>query len=167
MKKYIYTLVIIVLAYGNGFADSIDFLNITGLDSMDRIYSPDLYTGASHQRNLIQNDISLENDFCINPSLRCLDYSFPMNNKSDKHKNCVTLFLTHEGMKTYSITTIYYTSIDAYKTTNEVRSPELDASFLSPINIKFKRLQNLNEVDYFSEPMNPAYFKGFGLQIRI
>ena len=129
MKKYIYTLVIILLSYGNSFADSVDL--------------------------------------CINPSLRCLDYSFPMNAKSKTHENCARLLLANEVKKTYSITTIYFTSFDAYESPNQVRSQELDAPLLSPINAKFKRLQNLNETDYFAEPISVPYFKGFGLQIRI
>ncbi len=167
MKNKIYILIIVFLTYGKGFAGSVDFLNILGEDSTEKMFSPNFNTTSATNGKLIINEMSLENNFCENPSRRCLDYTFPMNSKSKDHEHCAKLFLSHEGSKTYGITTIYFTTTDAYKTTNYLTSQESDYTYLSPINSKFKRLQNLNLEEHFSEPMNPAYYKGFGIRLKI
>ncbi len=167
MKKPIYILIIVFLTYGKGFAGSDDVFNSDLLDSTEKMFSQHLHVNTSNNGELLLNGINLENDFCENPSERCLDYTFPMNSKSKDHEHCAKLFLSHEGSKTYGITTIYFTTTDAYKTTNYLTSQESDYTYLSPINSKFKRLQNLNLEEHFSEPMNPAYYKGFGIRLKI
>ena len=167
MKKPIYILILVFLTYGKGFAGSDDVFNSDLLDSTEKMFSPHLHANASNNGELLLNGINLDNDFCVNPSERCLDYSFPMNSKSKDHEHCAKLFLSHEGSKTYGITTIYFITIDAYKTINSRKFVAADASHLGPINLKFKRLQNLNLDEYFSEPMNPAIIKGFGIRLKI
>ena len=129
--------------------------------------SPYLSTTFSTNGNLIINEISLENDFHKNPSCKCLDYAFLMNSESNEHNYCEDVFDSNEGMKTLGITTIYYTPINTYKTTNNLTFQESDYTDLPKLNLKFKRLQNINLEEHFSEPLNPAFFKGFGLRIKI
>ena len=167
MKKSTYILIIIFLTYGNSFAHSLDSLNILELASTDKMISSYVHTTFSTNGNLILNEISLENDFDKNPSCKCLDYEFLMNSESNEHTYCEDVFDSNEGIKTLGITTIYYTSIDTYKTTNNLTFQESDYTDIPKLNLKFKRLQNINLEEHFSEPLNPAYFKGFGLRIKI
>jgi len=167
MKKNTYLLLIVLLTYGNSFADSLDSLNILGLASTEKLIGPYMNTTFSTNGNLISNEISLEHDFHKNPSCKCLDYTFPMNSESNEHSNCEDVFDSNKGMKTLGVTTIYYTPIDAYKTTDNLTFQEPDYTDLPKLNLKFKRLQNINLDKHFSEPLNPAYFKGFGLRIKI
>jgi len=167
MKKNTYILILVFLTYGNSFADSLDFLNIFEVASTEKMISPYMNTTFSTNGNLILNEISLENDFDKNPSCKCLDYAFLMNSESNEHTYCEDVFDSNEEMKTLGITTIYYTSIDTYKTTNNLTYQESDYTDIPKLNLKFKRLQNINLEEHFSEPMNPAYFKGFGLRIKI
>ncbi len=168
MKKPIYILIIVFLTYGKGFAGSDDVFNSDLLDSTEKMFSQHLHVNTSNNGELLLNGINLENDFCENPSERCLDYTFPMNSKSKDHTNCAKAFSANEGMKTYGITTIYFTSIDAYKTTNTLKFVEAaDPSYLGPINSKFKRLQNVDLDEYFFEPLNPVIIKGFGIRLKI
>ena len=90
-----------------------------------------------------------------------------MNSESNEHNYCEDVFDSNEGMKTLGITTIYYTPIKTYKTTNNLAFQESDYTDLPKLNLKFKRLQNVNLEEHFSEPLNPAFFKGFGLRIKI
>ena len=164
MKKYIYILVIIFLGYGKGFADSNVTFRLDSIDATDHIFNP---TGKL--TSSINAEFTFyEHQLCKKPTRRCIDYSFPMNSDSTKHKKCAELFVNNKNMKTYGITTIYYTSTDSYKTVKKTsKSTKFYDSQESPINTTFERLQNLNEEDYFSDPIFVPYFKGFGLQISI
>ncbi len=167
MKKNIYILIIVFLTYGKGFAGSIDSLSILGVDSIEKMFNPYFKTTSSINGKLIINDISLENDLCKNTSCTFMGFTFPMNSESEEHTYCENHFDSNEGMKTLGLTTIYYTTIDTYKTTNYLTYQETEYTYLSPLNLKFKRLQNLNLEEHFSEPLNPAYYKGFGIRLKI
>ena len=167
MKKNTYILILVFLTYGNSFADSLDSLNIFEVVSTDKMMNPYINTTFSTNENLIINEISLENDFLKNSSCQCLDFAFLMNSESNEHDYCEDVFDSNERIKTVGITTIYYTPMNTYKTTNDLTFQESDYTDLPKLNLKFKRLQNINLEEHFSEPLNPAYFKGFGLRIKI
>jgi len=163
MKKCIYILIIIFLSYGKGFAGSVDFLNTIEVDSMEKLFSPYFNkTFPTKEKSKIY-----ENYFCEIPSRTCLHNSYFINSESKRHAHCAKLLFLHEELKAFGISTKNDTSIHHMKTRGYVTFAESSSAYITPLNLKFRRLQNLNTEEYFSESINPHYSKGFGIRLRI
>ncbi len=169
MKKSIYILIIVFLTYGKGFASSVDFLKVFGVNSIEKQFSS-FNTTYPMKAKLIANKISVDNDLCKIRSRSCLDNAYLMNSESKKHTHCAKLFYSYEETKTFGIGSIYDSPTDSFKSSEAINYTTFVASgsaYLSPINLKFKRLQNLNLEDYMSQPINPSYSRGFGVRIGL
>ncbi len=145
MKKSVYILIIVFLTYGKGFANSADFLTVFGVNSV-------------------------ENDLCEIRSRSCFDNTYLIHSESKKHTHCAKLFYSYEEMKTFGMASIYDTPTDSFesnKTTNYIPFVAAGSEYVAPINLKFKRLQNLNLENYMSQPINPSYSKGFGVRLGL
>ncbi len=169
MKKSVYILIIVFLAYGKSFASSADFLNVFGVNSIENELSS-FDTTSPIKATLIVNEIDVVNDLCEIRSRSCFDNAYLVHTESKKHTHCAKLFYSSEELKTFGMETIYDTPIDSYevsKTTNYMTYVVSGPEYLSPINSKFKRLQNLNLENYMSQPINPSYTRGFGIRLGL
>jgi hypothetical protein len=169
MKKSNYILIIVFLIYGNGFANSADLLNVFGVNSIGNELSS-FDTSDPIKDALIVTKISVNNDLCEIRSRSCFDNAYLIHTESKKHTHCAKLFYSYQEMKTFGMETIYDTPIDSYevsKTTNYMTYVVSGPEYLSPINSKFKRLQNLNLENYMSQPINPSYTRGFGIRLGL
>jgi hypothetical protein len=167
MKKSIYILIVIFLAYGKSFASYADFLNIIGVDSTEKLFGPGIHTSNLNEGKLIVNKIYFENYFCKTPSRRCLDFSYLMNSESEEHTDCAKLFDLYKEMKSFRITKSDYSPLDLVNTTNSLKSVESSSEYAPSLNLKINNLQNVNLEEYFSLLIDPTYYRGFGIRIGI
>ncbi len=167
MKKSIYILIVVFLTYGIGFASSVDFLNIPGVDSTEKLFNPYIYKSSLNEEKFIMNEISFENYFCKTPSRRCLDNVYPMKSESNEHAHCAELFHLYEEMKTFGISSKLDPSNDLSETTNSRAFVESSSAYAPSMNLKINKLQNVNLEEYFTLQIDPTYYRGFGIRIEI
>ena len=162
-------MILVFLIYGNGFANSADLLNVFGVNSIGNELSS-FDTSDPIKDALIVTKISVNNDLCEIRSRSCFDNAYLIHTESKKHTHCAKLFYSYQEMKTFGMETIYDTPMDPIevtKTTNNIPFVAAGSAYLSPINLKFKRLQNLNIENYMSQPINPSYTRGFGVRLKL
>ena len=90
-----------------------------------------------------------------------------MNSESKEHTNCAKLLNLYKEMKTFGITSNYYPAIELANKTNSQTVVASSSPYAPPIKSLINNLQNVNVDEYFSLQIDPNYFKGFGIRIRI
>tara|TARA_B100000809_G_scaffold266848_1_gene332163 strand:- start:901 stop:1368 length:468 start_codon:yes stop_codon:yes gene_type:complete len=155
MKNGLYILIIVFLTSGKSVASSFDFFNIPEGTSSEKPTSN-------------ENHLYFENVFCHHPLNNCSDYKFLMS------KEGITCTMEPsqrlKEIKIVDVANIYYTSITNWKTLNNLNHKpikDFNSPYTTLLNLEHMRSQKINLEEHNFQLMDPNYFRGFGIRMKI
>ncbi len=149
--------------HSNSF-EKIKTLVMKTLDISNIYYRP--YFNTTYQINQ-KNKMSFDNDFFKISSNEYQNSKFLMSQELIKCENSTKLSNSLEEMKYLNN---YYPSVSNCETTNcsnHKKFKETQFTYSSAVKLNFRTSQNINLEDQVFQLIDPNYFKGFGIRIKI